>query len=91
MINPLLIFRWSLCNFSLRLIKSEQYENFKKLKIGGCLIDPMPKSHHQSTSKYMTLIKENVCLDIGSETVTVITKPKFNGFSVTEPAERFPC
>ena len=51
----------------------------------------MPKSHHQITSKYMMLIKENVCLDIGSETVTVITKPKFNGFSVTEPAERFPC
>ena len=63
----------------------------KKLKIGGYLIDPMPKSYHQSTSKYMMLIKENVCLDIGSETVTVITKPKFNGFSVTEPAERFPC
>ena len=63
----------------------------KKLKIGGYLIDPMPKSYHQSTSKYMMFIKENVCLDIGSETVTVITKPKFNGFSVTEPAERFPC
>ena len=39
----------------------------------------------------MTFIKENVFLDIGSETVTVITKPNFNGFSVTEPAERFPC
>ena len=51
----------------------------------------MPKSYHQSTSKYMMFIKENVCLDIGSETVTVNTKPKFNGFSVTEPAERFPC
>ena len=63
----------------------------KKLKIGGYKIDPMPKSHHQSTSKYMTFIKENVFLDIGSETVTVITKPKFNGFSVIEPAERFPC
>ena len=63
----------------------------KKLKIGGYLINPMPKSHHQITSKYMMLIKENVCLDIGCETVTVITKPKFNGFSVTEPAERFPC
>ena len=51
----------------------------------------MPKSHHQSTCKYMTFIKENVFLDISSETVTVITKPNFNGFSVTEPAERFPC
>ena len=51
----------------------------------------MLKSYHQSTSKYMMFIKENVCLDIGNETVTVITKPKFNGFSVTEPAERFPC
>ena len=39
----------------------------------------------------MMFIKENVCLDIGNETVTVITKPKFIGFSVTEPAERFPC
>ena len=39
----------------------------------------------------MTFIKENVFLDIGSETVTVITKLNFNGFSVTEPAERFPC